>query len=65
MQLLRLPEILNRTGLSRTALYAAVAAGTFPRPVKIGPNSKARAVAWPAHEIDDWISSRIAEREAA
>ncbi len=65
MQLLRLPQILNRTGLSRTAVYAAIAAGTFPRPVKIGPNSNARAVAWPAEEVDAWIAERIAQREAA
>lgn len=63
MKLLRLPETLERTGLSRSGLYAAVALGSFPRPVKLGPN--ARAVAWPANEIDDWISSRIEEREAA
>lgn len=63
MHLIRLPETLAKTGLSRTRLYEAVAAGTFPKPVKLGPN--ARAVAWPAEEIDAWIAQRIAEREAA
>jgi prophage regulatory protein len=63
MQLIRLPEALDRTGLSRSGLYAAVAAGTFPKPVKLGPN--ARAIAWPATEIDEWITARIAEREVA
>jgi prophage regulatory protein len=63
MQLLRLPQALQLTGLSRSGLYAAVSAGTFPKPVKLGPN--ARAIAWPAEEIDAWISERIAEREAA
>lgn len=63
MQLIRLPEALARTGLSRSGLYAAVAAGTFPKPVKLGLN--ARAIAWPASEIDAWIADRIAEREAA
>lgn len=65
MQLLRLPQTLARTGLSRTALYASVSAGTFPRPVKIGPASNARAVAWSADEVDGWIRDRLAEREAA
>ena len=65
MQLLRLPETLAKTGLSRTALYAAIAAGTFPRPCKIGPGENARAVAWPADEVDAWITERIAQREAA
>jgi prophage regulatory protein len=63
MQLLRLPDALERTGLSRSGLYAAIAAGNFPKPVKLGPN--ARAIAWPSEEIDAWIAERIAEREAA
>jgi prophage regulatory protein len=61
MQLLRLPETLKKTGLTRSALYAAIAAGSFPKPVKLGQ----RAVAWPADELDGWIGERIAEREAA
>lgn len=65
MQLLRLPQILERTGMSRTALYAAIAAGTFPRPVKLGATPNARAVAWPAADVDAWIAERIADREAA
>lgn len=59
MQLLRLPQTLAKTGLTRTALYAAVNAGRFPKPVKIG----AKAVAWSAEELDSWIADRIAERE--
>ena len=61
MQLIRLPDTLAKTGLTRTRLYAAIDAGTFPKPVKI----TVRAVAWPAEEIDAWISARMAEREAA
>lgn len=61
MQLIRLTETLAKTGLTRTRLYEAVAAGTFPKPVKI----TARAVAWPVDEVDAWIAGRIAEREAA
>jgi len=63
MKLLRLPETLTRTGLSRTRLYEAVAAGTFPKPAKLGP--AARAVAWSIEEVDAWIAARLAEREAA
>jgi prophage regulatory protein len=63
MKLIRLPEALAKTGLSRTRLYEAVAAGTFPKPAKLGPT--ARAVAWSADEVDAWISARLADREAA
>ena len=57
-RLLRLPEVLNRTGLSRSTLYAD---STVPRSVKIGP----RAVAWDEDEINAWIEAKLEEREAA
>jgi prophage regulatory protein len=50
------------TGLSRTRLYEQVNAGTFPKPAKLGPQS--RAIAWPDSEVQDWISERLAERAA-
>jgi prophage regulatory protein len=59
--LLRLPEVCRRTGRKRSALYEAIAAGTFPAPVKLGE----RASAWPEHEITAWIAERIAARERA
>ena len=55
MQLLRLHDAMSRTGLSRSAVYAAIADGTFPKPVRIGR----RSVAWPAEDIDAWITARI------
>jgi len=58
--LLRLPQVLLATGLNRTKLYALQRAGHFPLAVKIGE----RAVAWPAAEVQQWIASRIAERDA-
>lgn len=56
--LLRRPDVERRTGLSRSTIYARMAAGTFPRAVSLG-----RAVAWVAEEIDAWIEARINERE--
>ena len=52
--LLRLPEVLTRTGLSRTGVYRRIASGAFPAPVALGE----RAVAWRESEISDWIESR-------
>lgn len=54
-RLLRRPEVERLTGLGRSALYAAMAAGQFPKPIKLG----VRAIAWPASWIDAWIQSRI------
>jgi prophage regulatory protein len=61
MKLIRLPETLAKTGLSRTRLYEAVAAGTFPKPCKLGPD--ARAIGFVETEVEGWIEARIAERE--
>jgi prophage regulatory protein len=57
-RLLRLPEVQARVGLGRSAIYAAIRAGTFPPPVRIS----AHAVAWPASDIERWIAARIASR---
>jgi prophage regulatory protein len=52
---LRLPQVKQRTGLSRSSIYAKIALGEFPAPVNLG----ARAVAWIDAEIDQWISDRV------
>jgi prophage regulatory protein len=60
-RLLRLPEVLKLTGLSKAALYRATAAGTFPKPVKLTERSSA----WVAGEVETWILQRIESRSAA
>ena len=52
--LLKRPEVEALTRLSRSAIYAAMRDGTFPKPVKIGR----RAVAWRRVEIEQWLASR-------
>jgi prophage regulatory protein len=52
---LRLPQVIQRTGMSRSAIYKMVSDGTFPRPVRLG----ARAVAWVESEIQSWSEARI------
>ena len=61
LALLRISEVLARTGLSRSEVYRKVQLGLFPAPVKLGE----RASAWAAHEIDRWITERLAARERA
>lgn len=60
-RLVRLPEVLRLTGLSRTAVYKKP---DFPRPIKLGP----RASAWRLSAVEAWIRARIeagaAERAA-
>lgn len=54
--LLRLPEVLRMTGLSKTQVYRLSRAGGFPTGIRISP----RCTCWSSTEIDDWIRGRIA-----
>ena len=58
---IRLREVITRTGLSRSTVYAYIHDGRFPRPVSIS----ARCVAWVEGEIDRWIAERIATHRGA
>ena len=53
---LRLPEVMARTGLSRSTIYVRLEQGRFPRPVSLG----SRAVGWVEAEVDEWMRERIA-----
>ena len=56
VRFLRLPEVLARTGLSRSTIYMRLDQGRFPRPVSLGT----RAVGWIEAEVDEWIREWIA-----
>ena len=43
-RLLRLPEVKEKVGLSRTAIYRLIAEGRFPRQVCIGPRDRKSVV---------------------
>jgi prophage regulatory protein len=52
--LLKLPEVREKTRKSTTRIYADMAAGKFPRPIKIGE----RAVAWRESDVQRWLDAR-------
>ncbi|MDF4005284.1 AlpA family phage regulatory protein [Luteibacter sp. PPL552] len=56
--LIRLAEVQKRTALSRSSIYAKVASGAFPRPVKRGSSS-----VWVDTEVQAWIDELIASRD--
>lgn len=56
-RLIKRREVLASTGLAVSTLYERISAGTFPRPVALGP----RSVAWSESEVQTWIAERIAE----
>ncbi|MCL0160369.1 AlpA family transcriptional regulator, partial [Klebsiella pneumoniae] len=53
--LIRLPEVLKRTGFGKAWIYRLISEGRCPAPVKIG----VRAVAFVESEVDEWIQSVI------
>lgn len=60
VKILRLPDVMSRLRLSRSTIYAKIAAGEFPRPVELGPNSRG----WVEAEIVDWVAAKLAARNA-
>lgn len=51
-RLLRLPEVMARVGLKRSAIYQRMTEGRFPRSRSLGP----KCTVWIESEVDAWIS---------
>ncbi len=54
-RILRLPEVMDRTALSRSTIYLRISESAFPKPVNLG----ARAVGWLEAEIQEWLQRQI------
>ena len=50
-RLIRLPEVMQKVGLKRTAIYQRMREDRFPRSRSLGP----RCTVWVEAEIDEWI----------
>ena len=57
MRILRLPEVVQITGLSRSTIYLRIEAKTFPKQINLG----GRAVGWVDESIDEWMQNLIKE----
>jgi prophage regulatory protein len=53
-KLLRLPEVKEFSQKSTSRIYADMAAGKFPRPIRTGE----RSVAWRMRDLTAWLESR-------
>lgn len=58
-RVIRLPEVIKITGLSRSTIYTHINYGLFPKNINLG----ARSVGWLESEVDAWLQSRIEKRE--
>ena len=68
IRILRLPEVIKKTGVSRSGIYGKLSHNpskptlhdpTFPKPVQLGP----RSMGFIESEVDGWLEQRIANRE--
>lgn len=61
-RIIRINQVKERTGLSRSTLYSLIKEGKFASPIPIG----SRAVGWLESDISDFIEARVnASRKAA
>jgi prophage regulatory protein len=54
-KLLRLTQVKQTTGLSKSTIYARIAEGTFPKQIPLGP----RLVVWVESDIQNWIAEQV------
>ena len=60
-RILRLPQVVDATGETRSTIYKRISQAEFPRPVRLG----AKSVGWVEEEIAAYNEARIAQRDRA
>ena len=59
MKVLRVAEVIEKTGLARSTVYKYFDLGMFPRPISLGGKS----VGWIDSEIHEWLQEKQIERD--
>ena len=55
VRMLRLPEVIRKTALSRSQIYRLIGMGDFPRQIPLSE----RAAGWIEEEVEAWLRTRI------
>tara|TARA_R110001583_G_scaffold80266_2_gene215811 strand:- start:296 stop:484 length:189 start_codon:yes stop_codon:yes gene_type:complete len=55
-KIIRLPEVKNITGLSRSSIYLRMSNGQFPQSISLGD----RAIGWLEADVNEWLKKCIA-----
>lgn len=58
MRFLKLKEVMEKTALSRSAIYRKMSDGCFPKSISLGD----RAVAWVESEVEEWMKGCLINR---
>ena len=61
-RILRTPEVVRITGLSKTTIWRRVKSGDFPAPVRLG-NMATRSIGWRSGQVQDWLNTRPVFKE--
>ena len=56
-RIMRIPEVVEITGLSKATIWRRVKSGDFPAPLRLG-NLNSRSIGWREGEVEKWIDSR-------
>ena len=59
-RLIRIKEVISKTGLTRSRIYQYIGEDKFPASVSLG----GRSVAWVESEVDQWIENVISQRDS-
>ena len=61
IKILRLPSIIDLTGLSRSTIYLRISKNEFPAPVSLG----GRAVGWVEDDVNQWLAEKVEASQGA
>lgn len=57
MEILRMPAVVQMTGLCRTTIWRRVKKGQFPKPFLLGGEGS-RCIGWLRYDIEAWLIRR-------
>lgn len=59
-KIIRLPDVIKMTGLSRSTIYLRMSKGDFPQSISLGE----RAVGWLEADVELWLDACVAASKA-
>ena len=58
VNIIRLPQTIQKTGLSRSTIYSLIARGEFPQKIQLAT----RSIGFLESEVNDWIENKLSQR---
>lgn len=55
---IKLPEVMNKTGLGQSSIYRKMNTGDFPRSIQLNKNN----IVWLESEVNAWMQAQIEKR---